>query len=505
MNIKSILLVVIFLLSDKTVSQDVSLNDRKSFDNSSGTIDLDVDVRGTPGPQGPKGEQGPKGSTGERGLKGDPGMKGEKGLPGDIGPTGTTGRKGDSGARGQKGERGGQGLLGPVGPSGPAGLPGPQGDPGPQGPPGPFGRSGLPGPQGSKGQKGEHGRVGLTGPVGPPGPAGPQGRQGDAGPLGDTGPIGTTGNKGETGGKGQKGSRGIQGPIGPTGRQGLPGPQGIQGEPGDTVLNREEFDRVCKVTVKKINESIIVDLVDENKKLKKQVTFLEQQHGNVFCSIRSGNWRRIAYFDTTRRDPCPLGLRTFTNTTTGQRACGTTDEGRQQRSLKFSTGGSYTHVCGRVRGYHGGPTVAFYHHGQRSQTMTIDTNYVDGVSITKGTPRQHLWTYAAGLSETHNRDYFACPCARLSYNPSWIPSFVGSNFYCESGFVGPYVNRIVWEDPLWDGKGCFATDNTCCHHYGWFHRQVQPTTDDIEVRWSKYYTSGQGAEILTDQLEIWVM
>ena len=41
----------------------------------------------------------------------------------------------------------------------------------------------------------------------------------------------------------------------------------------------------------------------------------------------------------------------------------TDDEERQQRSLNFTTGGSYTHVCGRVRGYQGNNIVAFYPHG----------------------------------------------------------------------------------------------------------------------------------------------
>jgi hypothetical protein len=354
--------------------------------------------------------------------------------------------------------------------------------------------------------------------------------KGDRGLPGDTGPIGTTGNKGETGGKGQKGSRGIQGPIGPTGRPGLPGPQGIQGEPGDTVLNSEDFDRVCVATAKKLNESIIAELVEDNRQLKEQMNLLvmqqtktlvednrqlnervrlleQQQHGiKTLCKITNHNWRKIAYFDTTKGDPCPSGLHTSTNAATNQTACGRNTHGViiSLLPLIFLTGGNYTNVCGRVRGYSGRGASAFQPYIQRGQ-RTIDTNYADGVLITRGSPRQHLWTYAAGLSETWNADHFACPCARSGYNPSWIPSFVGSNYYCESGFVGAHVYRTIWEDPLWDGKGCFATDNTCCHHFGWFHRQVPPTNDDIEVRWSKYYTSGQGANILTDQLEIWVM
>jgi hypothetical protein len=400
-EILQLLLVAISLILPHTaVSQDDPSRNRQCIDNPTGTVSLNVDVRGVPGPEGPRGRRGPKGSTGETGVKGDPGMKGDRGLPGD------------------------------------------------------------------------------------------------------TGPIGTTGNKGETGGKGQKGSRGIQGPIGPTGRPGLPGPQGIQGEPGNTVLSREEFDRVCERVAKKLNVSGLSEIIERIDALNTTLNSHISEH--TLCNITSTNWRRIAYFDTTRGDPCPSGLHTSTNTTSGQTACGTTNGQRSLLSLKFPTGGSYTNVCGRVRGYSGWNALAFnpYSHGEQ---RTIDSNYADGVLITRGSPRQHLWTYAAGLSETWNADHFACPCARSGYNPSWIPSFVGSNYYCESGFVGAHVYRTIWEDPLWDGKGCFATDNTCCHHFGWFHRQVPPTNDDIEVRWSKYYTSGQGANILTDQLEIWVM
>ena len=280
MFVKTLLFVTIIFFLGKTVPQDVSPNDRQCVDNPTGSVSLNVDVRGIPGPEGPRGKRGPKGSTGETGVKGDPGMKGDRGLPGD------------------------------------------------------------------------------------------------------TGPIGTTGRKGETGGKGQKGSRGIQGPIGSTGRPGLPGPQGIQGEPGDTVLSREELDHVYEATAKKLNESIIAELVEDNRQLKEQVRLLVLQQTKTLCNITSMSWRRIAYFDTTRGDPCPPGLYTTNNNATGQTACGTTNGKRSQLSLKFPTGGSYTNVCGRVRGYSGFNAFAFYPYSHRGR-RTIDTNYADGVLITE--------------------------------------------------------------------------------------------------------------------------
>ena len=257
---------------------------------------------------------------------------------------------------------------------------------------------------------------------------------------------------------------------------------------------------MCERVAKKLNVSVLSEILERIDTLN---TTLNSQR--TLCGITTANWRRIAYFDTTRGDPCPPGLHTSTNTTSGQTACGTTNGWKSLLSLKFSTRGSYTNVCGRVRGYSGWNLYAFLRYIRNGQS-TIDTNYADGVLITRGSPRQHLWTYAAGLSETYSNTRYICPCARSGYSPSWIPSFVGSNYYCEAGLVSGALNgKIWWDDPLWDGKGCFASDNTCCDRYGWFHRQVPSTSDDIEVRWSKYYNTRSGEDILTDQLEIWVM
>ena len=54
----------------------------------------------------------------------------------------------------------------------------------------------------------------------------------------------------------------------------------------------------------------------------------------------------------------------------------------------------------------------------------IDEVYVDGISITLGSPRQHIWTYGAAY-----RDNSACPCAPSPGNSP--PAFVKSNYYCE--------------------------------------------------------------------------
>ena len=60
---------------------------------------------------------------------------------------------------------------------------------------------------------------------------------------------------------------------------------------------------------------------------------------------------------------------------------------------------------------------------------------------------------------------------------------VGSHYYCKSAFPGPRAisYSVVWEDPLWDGKNCIS-GNSSCDCYGWFHRHIRPSSDDIHVR-----------------------
>ena len=55
-------------------------------------------------------------------------------------------------------------------------------------------------------------------------------------------------------------------------------------------------------------------------------------------------------------------------------------------STFFSTNGvSYQHVCGRARGYQKGTLEAFLH-----MTLSINSYYVDGLSMTHGNPCQHI-------------------------------------------------------------------------------------------------------------------
>ena len=66
-------------------------------------------------------------------------------------------------------------------------------------------------------------------------------------------------------------------------------------------------------------------------------------------------------------------------------------------------------------------------------TKTIDSVYVEGVSITYGSPSQkHIWTYANGLNlMSTGPPPNNCPCN--NDNSVLPPPFVGSDYYCETG------------------------------------------------------------------------
>ena len=68
-------------------------------------------------------------------------------------------------------------------------------------------------------------------------------------------------------------------------------------------------------------------------------------------------------------------------------------------SAVHPVGHLYWKVCGRVIGYQFGSPAAFHYSNQSPET-TIDEPYLDGISITHGTPRTHVWSYAAGASKS---------------------------------------------------------------------------------------------------------
>ena len=177
----------------------------------------------------------------------------------------------------------------------------------------------------------------------------------------------------------------------------------------------------------------------------------------------TGSWRRAIYLDMT--DPnteCPSGW--SIKTSDSKRTCGMVGSGSTSVFFPVS-GGPYSQVCGRIRTYQSGRTQAF--HGYNSHRYdTIDSIYFDGVAIMYGSPRQHIWTFAAGRWENNTRN--VCPCDTTADIP--IPPFVGEDYFCESGYVYPGYRssalelRLHSNDTLWDGEDCHSSSSCCSLH-----------------------------------------
>ena len=135
-------------------------------------------------------------------------------------------------------------------------------------------------------------------------------------------------------------------------------------------------------------------------------TALPKTNPTYTCNGMPG-WRHVTFINMTNTSySCPTGLNI---TSYSKRTCGRSHRNPGCSSTTFTVGGTqYSQVCGRMRGYQFGGTVAF----SRS-IQGIDGYYVDGISLTHGGigMRQHIWTFAAGLSEVSSR--FLCPCNTL--------------------------------------------------------------------------------------------
>ncbi len=219
------------------------------------------------------------------------------------------------------------------------------------------------------------------------------------------------------------------------------------------------------------------------------------------CGDVRGGWMRVAHINMTDpRQSCPQGL-TYVNQSSKRMCIHQSVLGCS--SVTFPPHGiSYTRVCGRARGYQHGATESFT--GHYSHNQSLEGYYVQGLSVTHGSPRHHIWTFAAGVSKgRHAYGYtYQCPCGQEHFVTT--PRFVGENYYCESGWDGVTAYR-QWhlDDPLWDSQGC-PVGSTCCNRGGpWFSTTLtEEVSENIEVRWCR--NEPQADYVGVDQLEIFV-
>lgn len=202
------------------------------------------------------------------------------------------------------------------------------------------------------------------------------------------------------------------------------------------------------------------------------------------CGNRTGGWMRVADLDMT--DPAQQCPRDFAELNRGEaptRLCTPNSDQAGCFSHTFPVTARYQHVCGRILAYQDNTPNAFFPFHIRS-SLTVDDVYVDGISLTYGSPRSHVWTFAAALDESLGH-LSGCACSNIFTDPTVnLPPFVGQDYFCDTGSRNDVEFLFYADDPLWDGGGC-GPNSSCCsfNNPPWFFRELaSATSDDLEMR-----------------------
>ena len=154
--------------------------------------------------------------------------------------------------------------------------------------------------------------------------------------------------------------------------------------------------------------------------------------GELECGGYKGGWNRIVSLNTSKGDFCPQGWNTDNDYCTGRYDAGC-------YSVLFPTHIKYRRICGRLGAHQKAGMNAFYPagyvlgtaNGYQPDKYSASTNgpYVDGIFITTGYPRKHIWTYAVGLSEDYWYNYtigvFQLKCKNVSVLDQMVKSDTG--------------------------------------------------------------------------------
>ena len=266
-------------------------------------------------------------------------------------------------------------------------------------------------------------------------------------------------------------------------------------------------DNLVAVTGKSCKEIYQLNLSTRGKSGYYTIQPDSKEDTVVYCDMElecggEKGWMRIASVDAGN-DSCPSEWERITSPAA---ACRPPSHKAGCYSTNFSTDGvPYNKVCGMVIGYQKGSTNGFA--ALHYPSSSINGPYLDGVSITYGTPRKHIWSYAIGNTDkTDNRPngyHTNCPCSQFPGRSP--PSFVGDHYYCESGKLQKGNPPPYTDDPVWDGQGC-SSENSCCSNPSlpWFYRQIPiATSKNIETRICRDESSGI-EDILIKEIQLYV-
>ena len=177
----------------------------------------------------------------------------------------------------------------------------------------------------------------------------------------------------------------------------------------------------------------------------------------------SGFWFQVADLDFSDvSQQCPTS--SWNITTSPARSCVPVTPASCPGVMFPTRGVRYSRVCGRATGYGLQDLDAFL---VQQPANSTDDLYLDGVSVTHGFPRQHIWSFAVSSGAQSE-----CPCNNP--NQGQVPSFIANKYFCEFENSGSAV---------WDNVNC--TSANCCtfNDPPWFSVSLPAsTTEDLEVR-----------------------
>ena len=199
-------------------------------------------------------------------------------------------------------------------------------------------------------------------------------------------------------------------------------------------------------------------------------------------------WAQIVNIDMTDASQmCPTP---WTLYNAPQRSCSIPNVGCIGVTFPVPTG-TYTRVCGRALGVETGTPDGFFRDGN---VGSLDVNYLDGISVTYGAPRQHIWSFVAGHGPEFGQQNIRCPCENPNRIVAPLPDYVGNNYFCEGDYNGL----------LWDGMDCSTVQ--CCNFNNPPYFTVTlpaPTSDSVEVRICANQARGDEAVNLV-QMQLYV-
>ena len=210
----------------------------------------------------------------------------------------------------------------------------------------------------------------------------------------------------------------------------------------------------------------------------------------VYCHMGElcgtiGGWTRLGHLEmSSDHKTCPNEQFSYINKE-GLHLCRIKSDKVGCATASYSPHGiKYSTICGYARGYQKGKVYAFV------KSYQLTSFYLDGVSFQRfdasssTKERKHIWSYACGLSDKIKSSY-VCPCNVGAPEGAKQPSYVGNNYYCESGTsTSPGKTDFFPKDPLWDGKEFNNLEVPCRKDMMPYFKRTYDSaiTDDINVK-----------------------